>query len=111
MKTKEELNALKNETGKGVNTMKELENEELEKVAGGAGNTSDNPKGLVPGEKVYFYWGDAGQWMWGTFLYYINGQYRIKWDDTRLIFHGGNFLLVEADEDSIPEEYVRRNAN
>ena len=44
----------KNETGKGVNTMKELENEELERVVGGAGNTSDNPKGLIPGEKVYF---------------------------------------------------------
>ena len=55
--------------------------------------------------------GEKYQYMWGTFLYKINGRYRIKWDDTRLIFHGGNFLLVEADEDSIPEEYVRRNAN
>lgn len=92
--------------------MKELKNEELEKVVGGTNNTSDNPKGLKAGDSVYFYWSDVGHWMWGTFLYYVNGQYRVRWNDTHLIFGTtGQSLFVEADEDSIPEEYIRKNAN
>ena len=92
--------------------MKELKDEELEKVAGGTGDTSDNPLGLMPGDKVYFYWPVANVWMWGTFLYYYNFGYRVSWNDTRII-NGitGQSRLIYADEDTIPEENIRRNAN
>ena len=93
--------------------IKELKDEELKQVSGGnESDAADNPKGLKPGDDVYFYWTDVSQWMWGTFLYYYSGQYRVKWNDTQLMYGTtGISLLVKADEDSIPEEYIKLNAN
>lgn len=85
----------------------ELKDKQLEKITGGNDNTSDNPKGLIEGDNVYFYYQDIDKWMWGTFLYYYNGKYRIKWNDTKIIFGSGMYMTVYADEDSIPEEYVK----
>ncbi len=112
MKTKEELNALKEEFETLNKKLSELTEEELEEVNGGTGDTSDNPLGLMPGDKVYFYWSDADVWMWGTFLYYFTLGYRVSWNDTRIIYGmTGQSRLISADEATISEKDIRRNAN
>ena len=86
---------------------KELKDKQLEKIVGGNNNASDNPKGLIEGDNVYFYYRDIDNWMWGTFLYYYDGMYRIKWNDTKIVYGSGVYMTVYADEDSIPEEYIK----
>lgn len=77
----------------------------MEKVTGGTNNTSNNPKGFKTGDSVYFFYDLLEKWMWGTFLYY-DGQYRVRWNTTRMIY-GGEILVVEADETSVPEQYIK----
>ena len=85
----------------------ELKDEELEKVSGGDGN---NPLGLIPGDRVKFYYDIIDQWIWGEFMYYCNGVYRVRWDDTTIIYGlGVQSLLVEADETEVPETWIRFN--
>lgn len=86
--------------------MKELTDEQLKKVTGG---TSDNPKGLKPGDSVYFYHDFYCQWLWGNFLYYdlSDGKYRVKWNEQKIIFGSGDFFPVPAGEESFPKECIK----
>ena len=85
----------------------ELKDEELEKVSGG---DTDNPKGLKQGDKVNVYYDIIDAWIWGEFLYYYNGEYRVRWDDTTILYGGGvASLFVEADEISVPESCIKFN--
>lgn len=52
-----------------------------------------------------FFYDLLEKWMWGTFLYY-DGQYRVRWNTTRMIY-GGEVLVVEAYETSVPEQYIK----
>ena len=71
-----------------MNDIKELNDEELEKINGGNNDVPDNPKGLKPNDSVYFCY--TGIWMWGTFVEYNNefNQYKIRWEDTNVIVDG-----------------------
>ena len=86
----------------------ELKDEELEKVSGG--DNDNNPLGLIPGDSVKFYYDIIDQWIWGEFKYYYDGKYRVRWDDTTIIYGlGVQSLLVEADETEVPESLIRFN--
>ena len=86
----------------------ELKDEELEKVSGG--DNDNNPLGLIPGDRVKFYYDIIDQWIWGEFMYYCDGVYRVRWDDTTIIYPGGNaYLPIEADEAEVPESWIKFN--
>ena len=86
---------------------KELNDEQLTKVSGGTNEACDNPKGFKEGDRVYVYYDLIDEWLWATYLYYYDGKYRVKWNDTQLIHKGGISLFVEADETSVTEQYIK----
>lgn len=86
--------------------IKELIDEELGIVNGGNDAVADNPKGLVPGDKVWFYNRYWFLWMWGEFVSYDGNDYDISYDDT-LIIIGSQRTIIEASCISVPEEDIR----
>lgn len=87
----------------------ELNDKDLEPVwGGGGGEITTNPRGLKEGDSVYFYYDIIDQWMWGYFKYYDNGVYRVRWNDTTIVYGKGvAYLPVEADETDVPEKYIK----
>ena len=90
------------------NKVIELNDEDLEKVSGGNGD--GNPKGLRKGDKVFFYYDILDQCIWAEFVDYDekHDKYKVKWDDTILVYGGGKaYLPIEADETSISPSCIK----
>ena len=87
----------------------ELTDKDLESVWGGdGGESATNPRGLKEGDSVYFYYDILDKWMWGYFINYDNGVYRVGWNDTTIVYGKGvAYLPVEADETDVPEKYIK----
>ncbi len=84
----------------------ELKDEELEKVNGG-NDKSDNPKGLKPGDQVYFYKNDWGVHMWGQFESYNSGYYKISWSDTTIFINDQTINIPANYHGSVREEEIK----
>ena len=69
----------------------------------------NNPKGLKPGDSVYFINIECGNFcMWGIFVEYneVDNEYRIEWGDQCLMSDGLDYGFIPAGHDYVKPENI-----